>query len=155
MHQLDRAPKGLLRTQTIANSVCTSRRSHVHKQLPILYVRRDAPTYTTNCQFCMYVETLPRTQTIGNSVCTLRRLPRACGRALALPEAQAPWPQVSIVRARAPGDGPHPRLALDGTAFRRNMRTARAPAELVGSASLHPWGRPSTPAGHPGTGMCV
>ena len=44
MHQLDRAPKGLPRRQTIANSVCTSRRSHVDKKLPILYVRRDAPT---------------------------------------------------------------------------------------------------------------
>ena len=41
MHQLDQAPKGPPRTQTIANSVCTSRLSHVHKQLPILYVRQD------------------------------------------------------------------------------------------------------------------
>ena len=40
-HPLDRTPKGLPRRQTIANSVCTSRRSHVDKQLPILYVRRD------------------------------------------------------------------------------------------------------------------
>ena len=35
------ASKGLPRRQTIASSVCTSRRSHVDKQLPILYVRRD------------------------------------------------------------------------------------------------------------------
>ena len=43
MHQLDLAPQGLPRIQTIANSVCTSRRPHVDKQLPILYLRRDAP----------------------------------------------------------------------------------------------------------------
>ena len=33
--------KRLPRTQTIGNSVCTSRRFAVHKQLAIPYVRRD------------------------------------------------------------------------------------------------------------------
>ena len=78
MHQLDRAPKMLPRPQTIANSVCTSRRSHVDKQLPILYVRRD--------------------DFLGRAA-ALRLFMR--------PERRGP--QVSVVRASAPGDGPHPR----------------------------------------------
>ena len=88
---LDRAPKGLPRSQTIGNSVCTSRRLGCHKQLAILYVRRDATTYTNNWQFCMYVET--------TSSGVLPRFLR--------PERRGP--QVSIVRASAPGDGPRPR----------------------------------------------
>ena len=79
------------RTQTIGNSVCTSRRSHVHKQFAILYVRRDAPMYTNNWQFCMYVDTTS-SQSSGMQ-------PHFC----------SSWgPQVSIVRASAPGDGPRP-----------------------------------------------
>ena len=84
-----------------ANGVAISgpkKGSHVDKQLPILYLRRDAPaagranaparsgtkgapTYTNNCQFCMQVDsmkakTLPRTFRIARRPASLwRRIP--------------------------------------------------------------------------------
>ena len=62
--------------------------SHVHKQLAILYVRRD--------NFAVHKQLA--------TVCTSRRLARRARPRFLRPERRGP--QVSIVRASAPGDGP-------------------------------------------------
>ena len=69
--------------------------SHVHKQLATLYVETTS-LYTNNRQFCMYVK-----MTSSQSSGVRRRFLR--------PEHRGP--QVSIVRASAPGDGPLPSAA--------------------------------------------